>query len=165
VRCSTATSGGAAALCIQLCGASCKATAIFIATHHNENIQGCRGCPDHPGDVPWPHAPPLPAPGAQIGGLFGLGPAYIMYTILQLCYRRVMSASNHSYNVLAEGENNFFLVDENERTRFVFVHLIPFMDSLRTFTGVIYECKDPQNAGISGVSCRRRVQCTKKLAP
>jgi hypothetical protein len=76
-----------------------------------------------------------------------------------------MSASNHPYNVLAEGENNFFLVDENERTQNVFVHSIPFMDSLRTFTGVIYECKDPQNAGISGVSCRRRVQCTKKLAP
>jgi hypothetical protein len=147
---------------IQLWGASRKATAIFIASHHVENILGRRGCPNRAGDAPWPHAPPLPAPGAQIGGLFGMGSFYIIYTILQLYYRRVMSTSNRSHNVLAERENNFSLVDENERTRLVFVHLIPSMDSFPIFTGVIYDCKDPQSAGVSGVSCRRRVQCTRK---
>jgi hypothetical protein len=56
-------------------------------------------------------------------------------------------------------------VDENERTQNVFVHLIALMDSFQNFTPVIYEYKDPQNAGISGVSWCSRVQCTKKLAP
>ena len=42
---------------------------------------------------------------------------------------------------------------------------IGFVDSLENFTQVIDKYKDPQNAGISGVSSRSRVQCTKKLAP
>jgi hypothetical protein len=76
-----------------------------------------------------------------------------------------MSASNHSYIVLAKRENKFSLVDENERTQKVFVQGIGFVDSLENFTQVIGKYKDPQNACRSGVSWCSRVQCTKKLAP
>jgi len=76
-----------------------------------------------------------------------------------------MSALNHSCNVLARRENKFSLVDKNERTQKVFVHGIGYIDSLENFTQVIDKYKDPQNAGISDVSSRSRVQCTKKLAP
>ena len=76
-----------------------------------------------------------------------------------------MSALNHSCNVLARRENKFSLADENEPTQKVFVHGISFIDSLENFTQVIGKYKDPQNAEISGVSSRSRVQCTKKLAP
>ena len=107
----------------------------------------------------------MPAPGAQIGGLFGLGSFYIIYNILQLYYRRVMSALNHSCNVLARRENKFSLVDKNERTQKVFVHGIGFVDSLENFTRVIVKYEDPQNACRSGMGWCSRVQCTKKLAP